>query len=275
MRNQIVGQTIESKISLKSMIQLLTQSWRIFLVTEILCIFAAGTYIFFTPIQFEAIANIQMAEINISEDSNVSTLIPVEEPSLLIARMRQPTSYTNKEIDGCGLNNLANGAEVLANNVMISPIKGVKSVVELKIRMNSRDLAVSCVNVLFEAIQDRQNKLAQVYVDEIKTLITLNANEFKKLEGASLLTDEALSGISKRHTLVNNGNFILFQIVKLNKTLASSLHRKTKLIAPVYGAAKEISPPKKNILIISFFAGLFLSLMFALAKSTEKYDSND
>ena len=32
---------------------------------------------------------------------------------------------------------------------------------------------------------------------------------------------------------------------------------------------------KKNILIVSFFAGLFLSLMFALAKSTKKYDSND
>lgn len=272
MRKQIVDQTIESEISLKSMIQLLTKSWKIFLVTEMLCIFAAGVYIFFTPIQFEAIANIQMAEINISGD-NSSALIPVEEPSLLIARMRQPTSYTQKEIDGCGLNNVANGAEVLANNVMITPIKGVKSVVELKVRMNSKDLAVSCVNELFEVIRDRQNQLTQVYVDEIKTLNTLNVQEFKKFVGASLPIEENLFGVSNGQLLINNSSYLLFEIARLNRILASSTHRKTKLIAPVYGATKEISPPKKNILIVSFFAGLFLSLMFVLVKSTKKYDS--
>ncbi len=269
----MVDQKIEREISLKSMIQLLTQSWKIFLVTEILCISAAGACIFFAPIQFEAIAYIQMAEINIDRE-NSSALVSVEEPSLLIARMRQPTSYTNKEIDGCGLNSLANGAEVLANNVIIAPIKGAKSAVELKIRMNSRDSAVSCVNVLFEAIQDRQNQLANVYVEEIKTRITLNINELKKFEGASLLIDEALPGVSKRHTH-NNVDLIFTEIVKLNKTLASASHRKTKLIAPVYGAAKEISPPKKNILIVSLFAGLCLSLMIVLAKSTKKNDSID
>jgi len=272
MRNQIVEQTIESEISLKSMIQLLIHSWKIFLVTQILCIFAAGAYLFFTPKQFEAIANIQMAEINV-DGGNLSTLIPVEETSLLIARMRQPTSYSKKEIDGCGFSNLANSGQLLANTVMISPVKGVKSVVELKIRMNSKDLAVSCVKVLFEAIQDSQNKLTQVYIDEVKMLMTLNVNDIKKAKGTPSLIGEDLTGVSMRHIPINDYDPLVAEIIRLNKVLASASFRKTKLISPIYGEAKEISPKKKNILIISFFIGLFLSLMLAFAKITKKYDS--
>ena len=109
MSDSYSNQAPEDEISIKDIVDFLLESWKAILATGLVGLLGAAGFIVFTPSQYEATAQIQMAQIapnnnNNNNNNNSNPLgVNVEDPNLLMARLKLPSSYTEDEIKACGL----------------------------------------------------------------------------------------------------------------------------------------------------------------------------
>ena len=93
--NPNFNSNIEEEISLKDIVDFLVESWKAILATGVLGVLVAVTYIVVTPNKYAATAQIEMAKIN----SNSNPLgLNIEDPNLLVARMKSPSSYNYNKL---------------------------------------------------------------------------------------------------------------------------------------------------------------------------------
>jgi uncharacterized protein involved in exopolysaccharide biosynthesis len=128
----------DTKISFIDIYVFIQKSWKTVLAFALLGLISAAIFLLLTPKQYEALAQIKMAQLSIpnnSNNSNDKTLgINIEEPRALILRMRLPTVYDQEAISSCGLIDKPNANQLLANKVKLTIPKEVSGVVDLKIR---------------------------------------------------------------------------------------------------------------------------------------------
>lgn len=85
---------ITDEISLVDILQFLKGAYKTILILGAVGLVIAVAYLTVTPKQYEAVAQIAMAQISAANNNNLNLLgINIEEPSLLIARLAQPTSF--------------------------------------------------------------------------------------------------------------------------------------------------------------------------------------
>ncbi len=120
----------DDEISIKDIVDFLVESWKAIIATGMLGVAAALTFVMVTPSQYEATAQIQMAQISISNNNTNPLGSNVELPSLLIARHQVPSAYTEDEIKACGLEGKKMPQESLSKLAKFTPVKGVDSIVE-------------------------------------------------------------------------------------------------------------------------------------------------
>lgn len=142
-----------------------------------ICIFGAIglalaiIYLVVTPKQYEAVAQITMAQIG-AANNNINPLgVNIEEPSLLIVRMTSPTSYTPQVIEACGLQDQANAALALSKSIKLTIPKGVANVVELKTFGPSPQAAQECNLAIFELIKTTQSLIVAPYIANAKLML--------------------------------------------------------------------------------------------------------
>lgn len=154
MSEQSFNQPLEDEISLKDIIDFLVESWKSILATGVLGVLAAGTYIAVTPNKYEATAQIEMARISNNNNSNPLGS-NIEDPNLLIARMKSPSSYDQASILACGYEGKKQAAQSLANMIKLSLSKGTQ-MVELKATGLSQEQATQCAQSVFNNIKQSQ-----------------------------------------------------------------------------------------------------------------------
>jgi hypothetical protein len=179
MSEQSFNQPLEDEISLEDIIDFLLESWKTIVSVGLLGLLGSVGFLAVTPTQYEATAQIQMAQISANNNSNNNNNntnplgVNVEEPNLLMARLKLPTTYSAAEMKACGLEGQKMPGESLVSMSKFSAVKGVGSIVELKIRMGSREQAVVCAQALFENIRESQNQIIKPYIEEAKGLMTI------------------------------------------------------------------------------------------------------
>ena len=86
----------ESEISLLDILRFLKSAYKTILIFGVLGITLSIAYLVITPKQYEATAQIVMAQIGAANNNNNNNISPlginIEEPALLIARLAMPTS---------------------------------------------------------------------------------------------------------------------------------------------------------------------------------------
>lgn len=124
----------DDEISLIDILRFLKSAYRTILVFGVAGSVIAVAYLAVTPKQYEAVAQIAMAQIGTANsNNNLNPLgINIEEPSLLIARLSSPTSFTTQVLSSCSMEDAANPGASLAKAIKLAPPKGVANVVELK-----------------------------------------------------------------------------------------------------------------------------------------------
>lgn len=181
-------QMTEDEISIKDIIDFFFETWKTILAFGVLGAAASITFLLITPSQYEATAQIQMAQISGSNNNTNPLGVNVEEPNLLLARMRTPSSYSADEFKACGLENSTSPAEDLAKLAKFSSVKGVSTIVELKIRMESKEQGMACAKSVFENIRDSQNDIIKPYIEEAKSLLVKYQS---RLEDAKMIVARA------------------------------------------------------------------------------------
>jgi LPS O-antigen subunit length determinant protein (WzzB/FepE family) len=263
MSDQNLNPSSEDEISLRDIVDFVVESWKTILATGIVGILGAVGYIFVTPNQYEATAQIQGAQITLS---NPAAPTNIEDPNTLIARMKLPSSYVNNVITACDLENSKYPKEALAKMVKLSIIKST-SIIELKVTTLSQASAIKCSQVLVDQIKDYQTQLANIFIDEAKDkLVTYQ----KRLQESQAFINKAeKSGFSASASyLVSRDEIkqITDEIIRLNDLISSANARHTKLVSPIYSPENKVSPKRGIALIAGLFAGLFLGLLLILGK---------
>lgn len=260
----------EEEISLLDILLFLRRSWIIIAVFGVLGLAIAIIYLLIVPKQYQAIAQIQMAQISTAanNNNNINPLgINIEEPSLLIARMSFPTSFTPETTAACSLGGKENSASILTKSIRLSQPKGVPNVVELKTTASNPDLAQQCANAIFELIKTSQNKIVSPYIAEAKIKLADDEARLAKAKDLVLKADKSGSVMSAAYLSTRDEiRYLLDEITALQNVVASNTNRATRLVAPIYTSDAPISPKKQVTLASGLLGGLFLGLLISLGR---------
>lgn len=267
MSEQSFSQTLEDEISLNDIIDFFLWSWKTILCIGLLGLLGSVGFLVVTPNQYEAIAQIQMAQISTNNNDTNPLGVNVEDPDLLMARLNLPSTYSAIEIKACGLEGQKMPAESLVFMLRSSAVKGVDTIVELKIRMESREQAVVCARALFENIRESQNQIIKPYIEEAKSLLTKYQARLKEAQELVTRADKSGAAISAAY-LANRDEvkFLTDESIRLNTFVIAGDARQAKLVSPIYASEAAVFPKKKNALMVGLLAGLFLGLLLVIVR---------
>jgi len=265
MSEQSFNQPLKDEISLKDIIYFLMESWKIICVIGLLGLLGSVGFLAVTPNQYEATAQIQMAQI--SANNTNPTGVSVEDPNLLMARLKMPTTYTASEIKACGLEGKKMPAESIVAMSKFTAVNGLVSIVELKIRMESREQAVTCAQALFENIRESQNQMIKPYIEEAKTLLIKYQARLKEAQELVVRADKSGVALSAAYLASRDEvKFLTDESIRLNAFVTAGDFRQAKLVAPIYASETSVFPEKKNTLRFGLLAGLFFGFLLAVAR---------
>ena len=276
MTEQSFNQSLEDEISLKDIIDFLMGSWKTTLGFGLLGLLGSIGFLATTPNQYEAVAQIQMAQISASNTNTNPLGVNVEDPSLLMARLKMPSTYSAVEIKSCGLKSKKMSAESIVAMSKFSLVKGAGSIIELKIRMESREEAVICAQTIFESIRESQNQIIKPYIQEAQVLLKKYQARLKEAQELVTRADKSGAALSAAY-LANRDEvkFLTDESIRLNTFITAGDSRQAKLISPIYASEAPVLPNKKITLIVGLLAGLFLGLLLAMIhKVSNKFRVN-
>lgn len=268
MSNQNINSVIEDEISMKDIVDFIVESWKTILATGVVGIFGAIGYNFVTPNQYESTALIQVAQVTIG---NSTAPINIEDPNILIARLKLPSSYDKNVATYCDLNNSKYPQEALANMVKLSIIKGT-SLLELKVTTLSQASAIKCNQKLVDMIKDYQIKQANIFIDEAKEKLVSYHKRLQEHQAFINKVDKSGSSMSAAYIVSRDEVMqITNEVIRLNNLITSANARQTKLASPIYASEDKVSPKRRNVLIMGLLAGLFLGTLLMLGLRVHRF----
>lgn len=271
-----VSPSPETEISLLDIVLFLKRSWRTILLTGLAGLVLGIAYLFSVPKQYQASAQIQMAQMDATENnysankskttnpSNPLT-VNIEEPSLLLARLSFPTSYTPEVIAACGLEGQTDAGAILAKSIKLSLPKAVTNVLDLKVNAATPEQAMRCANAIFELAKESQSQLAKPYVEDARQRLADNTERLARVKAFLARADQ--SGTTMGAAYLSSRDevrYLLQDNALLESAITVNQQRVTRLIAPVYASDIPVAPKKHILLMGSVLSGLFLGLLFAL-----------
>jgi uncharacterized protein involved in exopolysaccharide biosynthesis len=252
----------EDEISLKDIIDFLAESWKTIFATAIVGILGAVGYIIVTPNQYEATAQIQMAQLS----NGGITGTNLEDPNLVIARLKLPSTYDQETINSCGYQVKRYPTEELAKMTKPSLIKGTQ-MLDIKVQGLSREQATQCAESILRIVKDSQKAIAEPIIDEAKAKLLKYSQRLQEAQSFIVKADKSGSSMSAAYLSTRDEvNFLTDETIRLNDLIASANSRQTKLVSPIYSPENKVSPKRAIALIAGLFAGLFFGLLLMLGK---------
>lgn len=261
------AQQLEDEISLLDILIFFRRSYKLIAFIGILGVVTSFGYLLITPKQYQASAQIQMAQIGAAnKNNNISSLgINIEEPALLILRLSSPTSYTAEITKPCGLDSAKDAQSILSKSVKLTIPKGVANVIDLKIVGTSPEASINCAQAVFDLIKTTQAQIIKPYIEEAKAKLLVDQERLVKAQELVMRADKSGSTMSAAYLSTRDEiRFLLDEINAMKNGVASNENRATRLVAPIYASDDPNAPKKRNILLAGLFWGLFLGLLIAL-----------
>lgn len=258
---------IPQEISLLDVLRFIKNAWKTIAIAALAGIVLSIAYLAVTPRQYEASAQIFMAQVPAANSAINPLGVSVEDPALLITRMSQPTSISSQAIAACGLKNGNDAAMSLIKNMKITPIKGIPNVVDLRVIGSSKEVGLGCANAIFELIKATQAEILAPYVDEAKTRLVDAEVRLDKARELVARSDKSGTAMSAAYLSTRDEiRYLLDEIKGLKDMVANNQARMTHLITPIYASDLPIFPKSRMVMASGFFGGLFLGLVIALVR---------
>ncbi|MBU3589065.1 hypothetical protein ICN25_03080 [Polynucleobacter sp. 80A-SIGWE] len=255
------------EISLIDILCFLKGTYKIILTLGATGLVIATAYLAVTPKQYEAVAQIAMAQVGATNSGNNSPLgINIEEPPLLISRLSSPASFPSMVLGICGVDEGPNSAAMLSKSIKLMSPKGVANVIELKTFGKSPEAASSCAQAIFELIKATQAQIVAPYIADAKMRLDDDIERLSKAKELVAKADKLGSTAGVSYLLTRDEiRFLLDEIAVLKNVVIGNQIRVTRLIAPIYASDTPTAPKKWLALVAGLFGGLFLGLILALA----------
>lgn len=263
--------SVDSEISLLDIIGFFQESWKTIAGFTILGFICAVLFLWVVPKQYEATAQMRMAQIAIVNNSN-NNINPlgsnIEEPQALIARMVLPTSYPKETIALCGLADQKDAEVVLASRVKLSIPKGVDGIVDLRIRATSKEIAEACTNAVFHLIKLSQAKLMTPYIDQASKRLKIAEERLSRATQFIAKADKSGKDLSAAYLATHDEiRYLVNQISNLQDITTGNESRAAHLTAPIYLKDQPVFPQKYDILMVGLLLGGLLGLVLGLVRN--------
>lgn len=270
MAKQLFNLTHNDEISLKEIINFLIESWKIIFLFVFLGVLASLSYLTVTPYQYQATAQVSISNIGANNAIN-SQIANFNNPKLLMYKLKLPSSYSAREIEACGFENKLSSSVKLAESLMISVPKGLDSVIELNINRDNKQVAVACLQAIFDKILTAQDQIAKASVEESKKLLVQYQQNLRIAQSfldRAEKTDATLSiaYFARRDEV----RFLTEEISRLKSMVSSADKKYIELLSPIYINDEPVFPKKKSSLIIGLLYGLILGFLYAIARKLPK-----
>lgn len=272
MSEQSFNQPLEHEISLKDIIDFLSDSWKVIALSGIIGGLFASGYAFISPPKYQAYASIQVAKV---------AGIDVETPSTLLEKLKMPMYYSAATYSACNVMEMIEPGEVIANNLKPTLSK-ISPIINFSYKEKSPKDAEKCVESIFNDIRNKHNSLAKPILENKKNQVM---NLKKKLDATgrfvkvppdnNLIFDSSDSKFSASVLLLattidkqNELKDLHSRISELEISLLEPETMEASLIAPIYVPKQKVSPKFSLILIGGSIVGLFLGLLLMTGKRT-------
>jgi LPS O-antigen subunit length determinant protein (WzzB/FepE family) len=268
MTEQYLNQTSEDEISLKDIISFIQDSWKTILVTTLLGLLVAVAYIWVTPKSYEGVMQVQMSQLPAGSNGNLSPLgVNIEDPLVLIARLKMPSTFDEENIHACSLSGKENAVERLVKGITATQLKGNNSVLEVKVQDASVEQVTQCLDSIFEKIKVTQKAIKEPFLEEARQKISVYEAKLKVAQSVIARADKSNSALSAVYLSTRDEvKSLTDQILDLNNFINSGENRGAKLISPIYVSDRPVSPKKLIGLIIGLLGGIFLGILWALGR---------
>ena len=217
-----------------------------------------------TPNRYEATSEISVAQIASPNGAFSPITVAVEEPGLLISRLKSPMTFTNDVIVSCGFQGDPDPFTSLSKSIKLRAT-GVTNIVEIINSGRSPKAAIDCGMAIFDLIKDTQNQISAPYIEDAKQSLNEKKARLKKVEDFIYASDRSNLPIGGVYLLARDEvNSLRDKIDLLNFIVVTSTHRQTRLVSPIYASDNPVAPKKRIVLAAGLLSGLLLGIIVAL-----------
>lgn len=270
MKNDFVADS-EGEFSLIDILHFFKGAYKTIFLTLAAGLAIAALYVATTPKQYEAIAQIGMAQLGTLNTNNGLSPngINIEEPASLILRLTASSSFPQNTIVACGFEGIPEPGATLAKAIKLRANKVVVNVVELKTYGVSPSAAKDCATSIFELIKSTQLQMLSPYLDEARIQLTENQLRLEKARDLVSRADKSGLAIGASYLSTRDEiHYLLDRVAQLKNLVNTKQSRVTQLITPIDVSNAPVSPKKEIALVVGLFGGLFLGLLIALVCQT-------
>lgn len=252
-------------ISFIDVFEFLWQNWITISAFTAAGVIASVVYLNSAQQKYEAIAQVLMAQVSDGKAESPAG-INIEDPNLLVTRLRLPSTYTEEAVVACSLDVKSRGGENVADMVKAVPVKNVPSMVEIHVQHTRPELAQKCATALFEMVKLQQTMIVSPLLDESRKALAEANGKLAAIQNLIAKSDKTLIQSIAYLAIRDEINYLKNRIDRLRQDVILGEQRKTRLAAPVYASDIAVHPRKSRSLLIGLLAGVVLGTIIAVGR---------
>lgn len=229
--------SVSPEIDLFDVIRFFRENRIAILVGGLLGLAIAFAWSFVAPPVYEADVIVKMARapvVNANANANANAIGDVEAPALLMERLKNPATYTEKCLKACSPDGTTLLPEDMVRLMKVTVIKATPTVL-ISVRRNNPELAGRCLSAVFEMLSEQQAEqkqrrdlIVKNALDVLRTNLEEYQNTFKSIvkpdQATAVLMMGELAGFINQ---INQADILL------------SMSEPTRLISSAYPQLKD------------------------------------
>ena len=248
-------------LSLQDFLLILKKSWISILIIGLIGFACAFAYLQFIPNVYIASAQVQLSQIR-GADYEWSNL---EDPNLLIARMKSPAGFSDKSQAVCQYSSRLD----MVKSIQFSLIKASPPTVEIGVKNLSPELSLKCTVAVVEDLRNYEADLVGKKIIQNKEWLQYYLGRMNKLklEYPQLPTSQSTVAPVDQIASRDQVSWLTNKIMSLDSIIRFADEGAGRLLSPIYASPIPIS--QKSLIIE--IAGLLLGLLIGLFTSICRY----
>jgi capsular polysaccharide biosynthesis protein len=258
-------QNVSDEISLKDIIGFFKRNRYLIVFFGIAGLLFSTAYVILAPKKYEAHWQVQMAQFVSSSSS--SSIGNIEEPALLIERLRTFAAYPVAVQQSCGIPGGRDVGDYLDRSLKIKQVKYLTTVVEMELRASSTLRASQCAEALVTMIVEQQRGLIEDRLAgrkeqllQYQQALREETRQLEKLQKSELGSFAYLSRLDKL-------SWLRTRIDALQEEFFLSQKHPAKLFVPIFVSSQAVSPKVRLVLLLGISLGFLLGVLLAIVRA--------
>lgn len=259
--------TEDEGLNLWELVDVVKSGWHWLVGGAVTGLLLSVGYVLVVPAQYEATALVQVATVGLGGGTKGTEVEPVAQA---LERLKTPTFYSAELIKLCQIAPVA-AQEALAKAVKPSIIKG-NSILQLNYRSDIRQVAVTCLEGVTEALAKSQGVIAAPVIATLEEQRKLTRQQLEEaerfqaqFEKRAMTLDPSDAKFSQAMLMLNAALSKRDEVSKLRRQFADQslqlsppLTQPTHLFEPIYASDQPVFPKKTLTALSGLVAGLVL-----------------